>query len=407
MRLWGRGFQPARGQRAYRVKGKTKVVKWPAGNRPHRRWPVAAHQRTWPDRRFSVCRGRMAPLAWRERFKLSLELRDAIDALLRLLGGVVGEAVLHEEGVLAAVLVEGAQHAHRPELLGSEEQLPPGSSPAHLQGDAGAAVAGLLADELGDHLGPDAAAAHAGVDREIQDVQFVLVQLVDHEPDHFFALLGHHADAVALAQATQKVLLRPGKVEAFGLRSAILLACPDGSSIGCGRGPVPSLSGSCSCALSSPPFPLERRAAPSVGTHLAPARLCGPRSEADRRRGVRKVVWRVASKDREGPPPAPVRRRRDISNGPPTAQEQDAAASNPPSHVFPGAKTRGGKRTWDLLRRLSRPSRPGRGARVTGSGFPLERPCSALAALVAGPTNAIRPFTFDDYRVQRQPDLSL
>ena len=49
---------------------------------------------------------------------------------------------------------------------------------------------------------------------EVQDVQLVLVQLVDHEADHLFAVLGHHADAVALPQAAEEVLLGPGEFEA-------------------------------------------------------------------------------------------------------------------------------------------------------------------------------------------------
>ncbi len=48
-------------------------------------------------------------------------LGDPVDALLDLLGRIVGKAVLHEEGVFAAVLIEGAQDAHRPELLSPEE----------------------------------------------------------------------------------------------------------------------------------------------------------------------------------------------------------------------------------------------------------------------------------------------
>ncbi len=54
--------------------------------------------------------------------------------------------------------------------------------------------------------------------REVEDVQLVLVQLVDHEADDLLALLGHHADAVALAQAAQEILLRPGVFKTLLLR---------------------------------------------------------------------------------------------------------------------------------------------------------------------------------------------
>src|SRR5262249_1946297 len=40
-----------------------------------------------------------------------------------------------------------------------------------------------------------------------------LVQLIDHETDHLFALLGNHADAVALSETAEEVLLVPGEFE--------------------------------------------------------------------------------------------------------------------------------------------------------------------------------------------------
>src|SRR5689334_3193615 len=50
--------------------------------------------------------------------------------------------------------------------------------------------------------------------RKIEDVQPVLVQLIDHEANHSLRVLGHHADAVPLAEAANKIVLRPGKLEA-------------------------------------------------------------------------------------------------------------------------------------------------------------------------------------------------
>src|SRR5262249_6109593 len=84
---------------------------------------------------------------------------------------------------------------------------------------AGAAVAGQLADQLLHHLATDAQPADGRGDGEVQDVQLVLVQLVDHEADHLLLVLGDHADTVALAQAAEEVLLGPRVVKAplFGL----------------------------------------------------------------------------------------------------------------------------------------------------------------------------------------------
>src|SRR5205823_2643908 len=68
---------------------------------------------------------------------------------------------------------------------------------------------------LGDHLAADAEPATGRMHGEVEDVQLGLVQLVDHEADDLFTLLGHHADAVALAQAAKEVFFGPGELEAF------------------------------------------------------------------------------------------------------------------------------------------------------------------------------------------------
>src|SRR5262245_57609476 len=51
------------------------------------------------------------------------KLGDAIDGLLGEVGWGVGEAVFHDEGVFAGVLVVAAQHARGLELLLAEEEL--------------------------------------------------------------------------------------------------------------------------------------------------------------------------------------------------------------------------------------------------------------------------------------------
>src|SRR5262249_16081278 len=90
---------------------------------------------------------------------------------------------------------------------------------AHFQGDAGAPMTRQFADQLADHLHADVHATARGVDGEVEDVQLLLVQLVDHEADDLLALLGHRANAVALPQTAKEVLLRPGILEVllFGL----------------------------------------------------------------------------------------------------------------------------------------------------------------------------------------------
>jgi hypothetical protein len=43
------------------------------------------------------------------------------------------------------------------------------------------------------------------------------MQLINHEADDAVIMLGHHADAVALPQATQEILFGPGMIEGGAL----------------------------------------------------------------------------------------------------------------------------------------------------------------------------------------------
>jgi hypothetical protein len=56
------------------------------------------------------------------------------------------------------------------------------------------------------------------MDREVKDVQLGLMQFVNHEADDFLAVLGHHANAIALAQTAQEILLGPGVFETLLFR---------------------------------------------------------------------------------------------------------------------------------------------------------------------------------------------
>src|SRR5262249_54026607 len=97
-------------------------------------------------------------------FSVLFVLRDAVDGIVGVLARLVGELVLHQEGVLPAILIICPQDPDGSEALGAEEQLRRQIGLANLQRDARAAVAGELANELGDHLAADADAAAGRVD---------------------------------------------------------------------------------------------------------------------------------------------------------------------------------------------------------------------------------------------------
>ncbi len=49
--------------------------------------------------------------------------------------------------------------------------------------------------------------------REVEHLELVLVEFINHEPNDALPLLGDHADAVALAEHAQELLLAPGILE--------------------------------------------------------------------------------------------------------------------------------------------------------------------------------------------------
>ena len=146
-------------------------------------------------------------------------------------------AVLHQVGVFGRVFVEVAQDRHGAEAALSEEELRGQVRLADFQHDAacGAGCESLLTS-LSTIWRADAEAADVGGDGEVEDVEPRLVQLVDHEADDPLAVLGDHADAIALAEAAEEVFLAPGELEAGLLDVQRLRACRGGSSSGCGRG---------------------------------------------------------------------------------------------------------------------------------------------------------------------------
>jgi hypothetical protein len=145
------------------------------------------------------------------------KLREILDLLKRRLAA---DAELHQEGVLAAVFVVTPQHFDGPKGHVPEEQLRRQIGFADCQGDFGSPMARKLADQLADHLPANPQAAIPGMDREVQYVQLGFVELVDHEANNLIVELGHHANAISLAEAAQKILFGPGEVETgtFGLK---------------------------------------------------------------------------------------------------------------------------------------------------------------------------------------------
>src|SRR5687768_3910090 len=76
---------------------------------------------------------------WLCRFIVTLVfliLSNAVDQLLGLFPHLVAKAVFHQIRVFARVIVKGAKHADRPELLLAEEKLRRQVRLAHFQRDA-------------------------------------------------------------------------------------------------------------------------------------------------------------------------------------------------------------------------------------------------------------------------------
>src|SRR4051812_42207380 len=95
-------------------------------------------------------------------------LRDAVGQD-RLVEDRLVEEVLHDEGVLARVLVVLAGDLDGAEALDAVEELRGQVGLADIQGDPGPAMARELAHELGDHLPAHPAAAELGVRGEVED----------------------------------------------------------------------------------------------------------------------------------------------------------------------------------------------------------------------------------------------
>src|SRR5262249_39679479 len=80
---------------------------------------------------------------------------------------------------------------------------------ADIQGNPIPPLGGELADELEDHLTAHSVPSELGMSGEIQDVDLVPMQLVDHEADDALAVLSDHADAIPLSQDAKELFLAP------------------------------------------------------------------------------------------------------------------------------------------------------------------------------------------------------
>lgn len=145
--------------------------------------------------------------------RLTGELRNPIVGLSQLFGaGLIPE--LHQVSVFDCVIVKITKHGNGSETNGLKEQLSLEVGLSDLQHDPVATLQRKLAQELVHHRLPNPCATVIGVHGEIQDVQTVLVQFIDHESDNFVIFLGDHSNAIALTKTTDEIFFGPGKFKA-------------------------------------------------------------------------------------------------------------------------------------------------------------------------------------------------
>jgi len=129
----------------------------------------------------------------------------------------IGDAVVHNESILAAVFVILSQHLDGLEHHVTEKKLSREIGLADGQGDLGPVVAGQIADEFADHLFADAKPAIAWMHGEVEYAQLDLVQFVYREADHLVVELDDYVDEVSLVHAVTKIFLGPGVVKGHPL----------------------------------------------------------------------------------------------------------------------------------------------------------------------------------------------
>src|SRR5271157_4370350 len=123
------------------------------------------------------------------------------------------EMIVHAVGILARIQVMLADDLGRAEADNPEEELGRQVGLAHEEGDTVPPLGGEFSGQLADHLAAHAVASQLRVGGEVEDVDLVAVQLVDHEPDDSITELGNHADAVPLTEDPEELLLAPGILE--------------------------------------------------------------------------------------------------------------------------------------------------------------------------------------------------
>ena len=179
---------------------------------------------------------------------------------------------------------------------------------ADAERDPRPSVARELADELGDHLPADALPAELGMSGEVEDVELVLVELVDHEADDPLAVSRRPCRCSCAGGGRGGTPPRTRGIRSWRARWPEPRACRGGSSSEYGRGPEPWGSGPCSSSL----LPWNGRTDgdhPHSGAVVANSR---PGTSAHRRERVQEGTPRPRESvagDEAGRPSSPEARR--------------------------------------------------------------------------------------------------
>jgi hypothetical protein len=111
---------------------------------------------------------------------------------------------VHPIGILNGVLVKIAQQRNGAESQVLKEHLGGEIGLANLQDDPSPPPIGQFGNQFLNHLRSHFATAKLWSDREIEHVELVLVQLVNHETGDAFVLLSHHADTISWRRHRKK-----------------------------------------------------------------------------------------------------------------------------------------------------------------------------------------------------------
>ena len=126
-------------------------------------------------------------------------------------------AQLHQVCILDAIVVEVPQDRRGTKAEGAKKQLGGEICLTYFQHDSIATLMRELAYQLLYHVPANSLLLQVRMDSEVEDMQVILVEFIDHEPDDLLVVLGHHADTVSLTQATNEIFFGPGELETAAL----------------------------------------------------------------------------------------------------------------------------------------------------------------------------------------------